>query len=139
VSATDIPVGEAAAPARTRVPPAAVISWLALAFMTTSSVASLRPSPTMAVYGLACVFLYLVPAIVFLLPTSLVSAELASGWVRSARGAVPAFGRGRFPGPPPEPDVRVAAHPALHEPVSWVRQRWGSMALGCVLPGSGSG
>ena len=34
----------------------------------------------MAVYGLACVFLYIVPAIVFLLPTSLVSAELASGW-----------------------------------------------------------
>jgi len=51
-----------------------------LALMTTSSVASLRPSPTMAVYGLACVFLYLVPALVFLLPTSLVSAELASGW-----------------------------------------------------------
>lgn len=56
------------------------ISWLALALMTTSSVASLRAAPTMAVYGLACVFLYLVPAIVFLLPTSLVSAELASGW-----------------------------------------------------------
>ncbi|MBP2472040.1 amino acid transporter [Crossiella equi] len=48
--------------------------------MTTGSVASLRPSPTMAVYGLACVFLYLLPALVFLLPTSLVSAELASGW-----------------------------------------------------------
>ena len=48
--------------------------------MTTSSVASLRAAPTMAVYGLACVFLYLVPALVFLLPTSLVSAELASGW-----------------------------------------------------------
>jgi amino acid transporter len=58
----------------------AFISWAALALMTTSSVASLRPSPTMAVYGLACVFLYLVPALVFLLPTSLVSAELASGW-----------------------------------------------------------
>jgi amino acid transporter len=56
------------------------ISWVALALMTTSSVASLRPSPTMAVYGLACIFLYLVPALVFLLPTSLVSAELASGW-----------------------------------------------------------
>jgi amino acid transporter len=56
------------------------ISWVALALMTTSSVASLRPSPTMAVYGLAAVFLYLVPAIVFLLPTSLVSAELASGY-----------------------------------------------------------
>src|SRR5690349_923529 len=58
----------------------AYITWLTLAFMTTASVASLRPAPTMAVYGLACVFLYLVPAIVFLLPTSLVSAELASGY-----------------------------------------------------------
>ncbi len=48
--------------------------------MTTSSVASLRAAPTMAVYGLACVFLYLLPAVVFLLPTSLISAELASGW-----------------------------------------------------------
>ncbi|MFD7553801.1 MULTISPECIES: APC family permease [unclassified Streptomyces] len=56
------------------------ITWLTLALMTTSSVASLRASPTMAVYGLACVFLYLVPAVVFLLPTALVSAELASGW-----------------------------------------------------------
>jgi glutamate:GABA antiporter len=64
----------AVAPAR------AWISWIALAMMTTSSVASLRPAPTMAVYGLACVLLYLIPAIVFLLPTSLVSAELASGW-----------------------------------------------------------
>jgi amino acid transporter len=66
----------AARPARAT----AYISWVALALMTTSSVASLRPSPTMAVYGLACVFLYLIPALVFLLPSSLVSAELASGW-----------------------------------------------------------
>ncbi|QLY31570.1 amino acid permease [Nocardia huaxiensis] len=56
------------------------ISWITLAFMTTSSVASLRSAPTMAVYGLACIFLYLLPAIVFLLPTSFVAAELASGW-----------------------------------------------------------
>lgn len=69
-----------AAPRRTPVPASAWISWVALALMTTSSVASLRPAPTMAVYGLAAVFLYVVPAIVFLLPTSLVSAELASGW-----------------------------------------------------------
>jgi glutamate:GABA antiporter len=62
------------------VPKKAFISWVALALMTTASVASLRPSPTMAIYGLACIFLYLVPAIVFLLPTALVSAELASGW-----------------------------------------------------------
>ena len=56
------------------------ITWLTLAFMTTASVASLRSAPTMAVYGLACVFLYIVPAIIFLLPQSLVAAELASGW-----------------------------------------------------------
>ena len=56
------------------------ITWGALAMMTTGSVASLRSAPTMAVFGLASVFLYVVPALVFLLPTSLVSAELASGW-----------------------------------------------------------
>ncbi|QHT56264.1 amino acid permease [Cellulomonas sp. H30R-01] len=70
----------APAAARGGPPPPTVITWIALAFMTTSSVASLRAAPTMAVYGLAAVFLYVVPAIVFLLPTSLVSAELASGW-----------------------------------------------------------
>ncbi|MEV0649686.1 APC family permease [Phytomonospora sp. NPDC050363] len=63
-----------------KTPAIAYISWVALAFMITSSVASLRAAPSMAVYGLAAVFLYLLPAIVFLLPTSLVSAELASGW-----------------------------------------------------------
>src|SRR5580704_18133598 len=56
------------------------ITWVTLAMMTTASVASLRSAPTMAVYGLACVFLYIVPAIVFLLPQALVAAELASGW-----------------------------------------------------------
>ncbi|WP_190128368.1 APC family permease [Streptomyces mashuensis] len=56
------------------------ISWATLAMMTTASVANLRPAPSMALYGLAAVFLYLVPAVVFLLPTALVSAELASGW-----------------------------------------------------------
>jgi hypothetical protein len=56
------------------------ITWVTLAFMTTASVASLRSAPTMAVYGLTCVFLYIVPAIIFLLPQSLVAAELASGW-----------------------------------------------------------
>jgi amino acid transporter len=83
VSAMDTPLERptAAVPERAQQRTAGFyISWLALALMTTSSVASLRPSPTMAMYGLACIFLYLVPAVVFLLPTSLVSAELASGW-----------------------------------------------------------
>ena len=66
--------------ARATVAGPSYIAWTALALMTVSSVASLRPAPTMAVYGLACVFLYVLPAIVFLIPTALVSAELASGW-----------------------------------------------------------
>jgi amino acid transporter len=77
--AAEQPVPRAEAPARAVAGPS-YITWTALALMTVSSVASLRPAPTMAVYGLACVFLYLLPAIVFLIPTALVSAELASGW-----------------------------------------------------------
>ena len=82
MSAMDVPADEpiVESASRSKAKAATYISWIALALMTTSSVASLRAAPTMAVYGLACVFLYLVPAIVFLLPTSLVSAELASGW-----------------------------------------------------------
>src|ERR687897_99315 len=74
----DRPVSVPATPAAVVKP--TYITWLTLAFMTTASVASLRSAPTMAVYGLACVFLYVVPAIVFLLPQALVAAELASGW-----------------------------------------------------------
>ena len=76
----DLPKPVPAARTAARARPAPTITWVTLALMTTSSVASLRAAPTMAVYGLACVFLYLVPAVVFLLPTALVSAELASGW-----------------------------------------------------------
>ncbi|WP_205314936.1 hypothetical protein [Nonomuraea lactucae] len=76
----DRPTPRSAAGAKARPQAVAWISWVALALMTTSSVASLRPSPTMAVYGLACVFLYVVSAVAFFLPTSLVSAKPASGW-----------------------------------------------------------
>ena len=75
------PIGRSPCPRRRRSSRSRqYITWLTLAFMTTASVASLRSAPTMAVYGLTCVFLYLVPAIIFLLPQSLVAAELASGW-----------------------------------------------------------
>jgi len=56
------------------------LSWTTICFMTVACVASIRNTPSMAIYGWACIFLYLVPAIVFLIPTALVSAELASGW-----------------------------------------------------------
>ena len=48
--------------------------------MTVGSVGYLGSAPATAVFGLASVFLYVVPAVVFLLPVSLVAAELASGW-----------------------------------------------------------
>jgi glutamate:GABA antiporter len=83
MTSMDVPAGRPTAvakPARAAVAKPAYITWVTLAFMTTASVASLRSAPTMAVYGLTCVFLYIVPAILFLIPQALVAAELASGW-----------------------------------------------------------
>jgi amino acid transporter len=57
-----------------------LIRWQALAMMTVGSVGYLGSAPALSVYGLASVFLYVLPAFVFLLPVSLVAAELASGW-----------------------------------------------------------
>ena len=48
--------------------------------LTVGSVGYLGSAAPLAVYGLASVFLYVLPAVVFLLPVSLVAAELASGW-----------------------------------------------------------
>jgi glutamate:GABA antiporter len=57
-----------------------LISWTALALLTVGSVGYLGSAPALAVFGLASVFLYVLPALVFLVPVSLVAAELASGW-----------------------------------------------------------
>src|SRR5260370_41442078 len=62
-------------------PPAPrLISWTALAMLTVGSVGYLGSAPALAVFGLASVFLYALPAFVFLVAGSLVAAELASGW-----------------------------------------------------------
>jgi len=84
-------------PARVRVPPRATLTWLALALLTVGSVGDLGSAPTMAVFGLASVALYVIPAVVFLVPASLVSAELASGWAGGvynwvSEGISPAMG-----------------------------------------------
>ena len=90
--ATTVPLVKG--PARPTVPTGKrkYISWVALAMMTTGSVASLRSAPTMAVFGLASVFLYVVPGIVFFVPT---------GDERGARGrygkAVPRFSQVDLP------------------------------------------
>ena len=59
--------------------PKATLTWFALALLTLGSVGDLGTAPATAVFGLASVALYVIPAIVFLVPASLVSAELASG------------------------------------------------------------
>ena len=62
-----------------------------LAIMNVTAVVSLRGLPAEAEYGLSSAFYYLFAAIVFLIPTSLVAAELAArtskavcsdGWVK---------------------------------------------------------
>ncbi len=58
----------------------ATLSWLAMALLTVGSVGDLGATPATSVLGLASVVVYILPAVVFLLPASLVSAELASGW-----------------------------------------------------------
>ncbi len=63
-----------------RRPGRSFISRRALALMTVGSVGYLGSTPATAVFGLGSVFLYVIPAVVFLLPVSLVAAELASGW-----------------------------------------------------------
>ena len=57
-----------------------VISWKTMTFMTVSVVCSLSAAPTMAVFGLGSILLYAIPAVLFFVPETLISAELASAW-----------------------------------------------------------
>lgn len=56
------------------------MSWITMAILIATAVASVRGLPAMAGYGWASIFLYVLPAIVFMIPVALVAAELASGW-----------------------------------------------------------
>lgn len=57
-----------------------VLGVFVLAMMNVALIASLRGLPQMAVYGLGSIFFYLLVSLTFLVPVSLVSAELATGW-----------------------------------------------------------
>lgn len=63
--------------------PRRVLSIFVLAMLNVSMMASLRNLPLVAGYGLQSVFFFLLVAILFLVPVSLVSAELATGWSKS--------------------------------------------------------
>ena len=77
------------------------LSVTTLAIMNITAVVSLRGLPAEAVYGLSSAFYYLFAAIVFLIPTSMVAAELAAmfadkqggvfRWVGEAFGARTGF------------------------------------------------
>jgi putative glutamate/gamma-aminobutyrate antiporter len=60
--------------------PVVIISMLAFAVMNVTTIISLRGLPSMAEYGLTSIFYYVFAAVVFLIPTALVSAELASAF-----------------------------------------------------------
>jgi len=63
-----------------------VIGVFTLAMINVAAIASLRGLPSLAEYGLSSAFYYILAALVFLIPVSLVSAELATGWPK--RGGV---------------------------------------------------
>jgi putative glutamate/gamma-aminobutyrate antiporter len=58
----------------------ATLSVLTLAVMNITAVVSLRGLPSEATYGLTSAFYYIFAAIFFLIPVSIVAAELATGW-----------------------------------------------------------
>jgi hypothetical protein len=57
-----------------------VIGMMAFAVMNFMTVVSLRGLPAQAEYGLVSIFYYIFAAVVFLIPTALVAAELASAF-----------------------------------------------------------
>ena len=59
---------------------AATIGMLTFAVMNIATILSLRGLPSMAEYGLTSVFYYIFAALMFLVPVSLVAAELASAF-----------------------------------------------------------
>jgi len=57
-----------------------VLGVFTLAMINVAAIATLKNFPTMAEYGLSLIFYFVVASIIFFIPTSLISAELATGW-----------------------------------------------------------
>ncbi len=60
--------------------PKKVLGILTLTLLSISAIISLRNLPLMGLYGWSAVSFYLAAALLFLIPSALVSAELATGW-----------------------------------------------------------
>jgi putative glutamate/gamma-aminobutyrate antiporter len=85
VSATPVVTSPPAGDAHATTKPAiakkkVVISMMAFAIMNITTIVSLRGLPSQAEYGLTSIFYYVFAAIFFLVPVSLVAAELASAF-----------------------------------------------------------
>lgn len=65
------------------VKPRRVLGIFVLATLNLAVITSLRNMPLVAQYGLSSISYYLVSALLFILPTALVSAELATGWPKA--------------------------------------------------------
>ena len=60
--------------------PQRVLGLFGLAMINIVAIASLRDLPQMASYGIGSIFFYLLAALIFFFPVSLVAAELATAW-----------------------------------------------------------
>ncbi len=65
------------------VKPKRVLGIFVLATLNLAVITSLRNMPLVAKYGLSSVSYYLIAALVFIFPTALVAAELATGWPKA--------------------------------------------------------
>lgn len=60
-----------------------VLGTFTLAMITVAAIISLRNLPTSAVFGVSSIFYFAIASIGFLIPTALVTAELATAWPRA--------------------------------------------------------
>lgn len=75
-----MPAATTSKAATTKASKSAKISVSALVMLNFVAVVSLRGLPSEAEYGLSSIFYFVFAALVFLVPTALVAAELATGW-----------------------------------------------------------
>ena len=74
--------------------PPRVLGLIGLAMINIVAIASLRDLPQMASYGIGSIFFYVMAALVFFVPVSLVAAELSTAWPK--RGGVYAWVKEAF-------------------------------------------
>ena len=67
---------------------ARVLGVFGVAMINIVAIASLRDLPQMATYGVGSIFFYILAALIFFFPVSLVAAELASGWPERGGGYI---------------------------------------------------